>query len=98
MIELIEVKGRKALSGIDMSGNVWHQFELNYHTEPYRCRCYLCGSQLEFGWENKSFPGQQVCDKEVSYEGIRSSFLPEEVLKGIEYNPAELLGSWWDEI
>ena len=30
------------------------------------------------------------------YEGMRSYTFPEEIIKGIDYNPSELNGNWWD--
>lgn len=95
-IELTEIHGRKSLSGIDSNGNTWHQFELDYYTSPYRCRCFMCGNQIEIGWENKQ--GQHVCDAEITYEGIRSYYFSDEVVKGIDYNPSELNEDWWGNI
>ena len=92
-IELTEMHGRKSLSGIDSNGNTWHQFELDYHTSPYKCRCFMCGTQIDIGWGNKR--GQHVCDAEVTYEGMRSYYFPEEVIENINYRPGELYGEWW---
>ena len=95
-IELVEVHGRKSLSGIDSNCDTWHQFELDYYTNPYRCRCFICGNQIEFGWESKQ--GQHVCDAEINYEGIRSYYFSDEIVKGIDYNPAELHEDWWGNV
>ena len=92
-IELVEVHGRKSLSGIDSNGDAWHQFELDYYTNPYRCRCFMCGNQIEFGWENKR--GQHVCDTEINYKGMRSYYFSNEIVKGIDFNPSGLNEDWW---
>ena len=76
---LTDVHGRKFLTGIDSHGNSWKQFEIDYYNEPVTDRCMECGRQLEFGWRNVM--EETVCDDEISYDGVRSYFFPEEIEK-----------------
>jgi len=87
---LSNIHGRKVLTGIDAEGKNWEQFELDYHFDERRGKCFLCGKQIEFGWVNMSSPGKQVCDDEIIYSGMRSYFFPDEIVDDrIENN-------WWN--
>ena len=96
---LSNISGRKYLQGINLNTNIsWRQFELDYHNSPERGRCFVCGKELEFGWENLSNTKQQVCDREVDYEGKNSEFFPEEYTDTqlVEKSLREAVtNNWW---
>ena len=97
---LNNISGKKYLQGINLKTNVtWRQFELDYHRSPERGRCFICGKELEFGWENLSHTTQQVCDKEVEYEGKRTDLFSEEYItdtKLVESSLREAVqNNWW---
>ena len=96
---LVNITGRNYLQGTNPNTNIsWRQFELDYHNSPERGRCFICGKELEFGWENLSNVNQQVCDKEVDYEGKNPDFFPEEYTDTqlVEKSLREAVtNNWW---
>jgi len=91
-IYLTDLSGRKYLQGIDATGLSWRQFELDYHNSSKRGRCFLCGKELEFGWQNKEHPNNQICDDEVDY-GDKNSYFFQDELEDTSSNT--IINNWW---
>ena len=79
MYNLSDIHGRKVLTGIDIDGNTWNQFELDYHGNAHREYCVECGLELEYGWQQTSNPQVTVCDNEIEYVNKRTYYFPWEV-------------------
>ena len=97
-IYLTNISGRKYLQGIDSTGLSWRQFELDYHNYPERGRCFLCGKELEFGWNNLEHPANQVCDNEIDYENKNTYFFQDELedSKYIDNILSDVISNnWW---
>ena len=66
VITLHNVTGFSRKSGIDINGNFWEQFEVDYLAEQEDGECAICHAVLTEGWMCLD-GGDEVCSRHIRF-------------------------------